>query len=96
MSYESLKGMHTRIFKECKVPGGQPYTIRKSAVKWASRCGARKYEIRSVSRHTESANFMKCIEEGASIAEQYKNGSYKDPIRTIWVFHPCTWVNWVI
>ena len=44
-SYASLNTMYSRIFKECQVVGGQPYTIRKSAVKWAARCGAREFEI---------------------------------------------------
>jgi hypothetical protein len=91
MLYSSLTGMLERVFNKTNVVGGSPYTIRKSAVKWAARCGAREFEIRNVSRHSGGANFMRYIEDGASQSSRYRNGSDEDPIRKLWVFHPCTW-----
>ena len=82
--------MMRRIFKRAGFPQATTHSIRKSACKWAARCGADLHTILSTGRWaTMSSHFMKYIEEGQSDAQKYKDEGQKDPIRKVWVFHPC-------
>jgi hypothetical protein len=70
-----------------------PYTFRKSGIKWAGRCGADSADARAVSLHKCEENYMIYYGDGAREATKYADGKTIDPIRTMWVFHPCVWSN---
>lgn len=55
LSYAQVASILTNIFIMAGVVGAKPYTLRKSAIKWAARCGAREYEVRNASRHKDTA-----------------------------------------
>ena len=71
--------------------GLTPYTIRKSACKWAVRCGAQDYDLKNTGRWTESsAHYMKYVQKGRAMKNYYSSMRAIDNIRRIWVFKPTT------
>ena len=68
--YDHLReSIYKPLFDALNLEGCSPHSIRKSAIKWAGRCGAMNSEIRSVSRHKSEDNYMLYCEEGATEAK---------------------------
>jgi hypothetical protein len=90
LTYSTLKNELKQLFYNTGYSTAKPYTIRKSSMKWAARCGGREWEIKCFSRHvSNSKSFYRYIEEGGQDAKQAtSSGTREDPIRRLWVFHP--------
>jgi hypothetical protein len=72
IGYESLLSLHS---------------VRKSACKWAARCGATMIMMKNTGRWRPDSNeWHVYIEEGLVDAEFYQES--RDPIRSIWVYRP--------
>ena len=62
--YDHLReSIYKPLFDALKLEGCSPHSIRKSAIKWAGRCGAMNSEIRIESRHKSEDNYMLYCEE---------------------------------
>jgi hypothetical protein len=67
------------------------HSVRRSAVKWASRCKAQMWQILNAGRWMEyTLSFMLYIQSGARDAERYVDDPASDPIFTIWTWLPVT------
>jgi hypothetical protein len=89
MSYNVWSRVLTKIFHGAGYdhPSICPYSLRKSAVKWAARCGADIVQIKNAGRWSpNSTSYHVYIEEGELDSHTYKG--MVDPIREIWFFRP--------
>lgn len=69
---------------DCKL-----YLIRKSATKWAARCGGVEWAIKAAGRWKEnSKHFSSYIEAGQLDGQYWLDKKDEDPIRKLWVFKP--------
>jgi|AntAceMinimDraft_11_1070367.scaffolds.fasta_scaffold12572_1 hypothetical protein len=65
------------------------HSIRRSAVKWAARCGAQDNEILQGGRWVEgSTSFRRYIKDGRVLTLSLRQGGGEDPVFKIWVWQP--------
>lgn len=94
LQYGTLNAMFGKVFAKAgyKGPdfkGAELYSIRKSATKWAARCGAQQYQVVAAGRwENNSRHFMSYIEQGDLEGKSASDDPEDDPIRKIWVFYP--------
>ena len=70
--------------EDCKL-----YLIRKSACKWAARCGGAEWAIKAGGRWKEnSRHFSSYIQAGQLDGQSWLDKKDEDPIRKLWVFKP--------
>ena len=89
MTYEMLLYRFKKLFKKAGYENANPYTIRKSATKWAARCGAEQFQVVSAGRWEDfSRHFLSYIEAGVLEGQDAGETPAEDPIRKLWVFYP--------
>ena len=91
VTYSAYNNDLLTLFKQ--IPGletARAYSIRRSATKWAARCGASTENLLSAGRWVGlNSSFQRYIEAGQSECAHYSGGEV-DPIREVWVYHEST------
>ena len=89
LSYTILHGWFKKLFKKAGYQRADLYSIRKSATKWAARCGAQQFSIVAAGRWcNNSSHFQSYIEQANAESISAGDDPEDDPIRRIWVFYP--------
>jgi hypothetical protein len=89
MSYDILNRMFAKLFDKAGYGQADMYSIRKSATKWAARCGAEQWQIVKAGRWEEwSKHFLSYIQAGCLDGQNASDDPEDDPIRKMWVFYP--------
>jgi hypothetical protein len=87
---KSLKLLFNNVLDEL-IQTCSSHSVRRSAVKWASRCQAPTWQILNAGRWMEyTLSFLLYIQSGARDAEVYAADPASDPIYSIWTWVPVT------
>lgn len=90
MSTSEYTRMLNKLFDNAGFKSATSHSLRKSATKWAARCGQPDHVIIATGRwRGRSDNFLLYVQAGRDEMEKYKVHKEKDPIRQLWVFKPC-------
>lgn len=89
LTYKMLHSRLKTLFTRAGFSAADPYTIRKSATKWAARCGAEQFQVVAAGRWEEfSRHFLAYIQAGVFEGQDSAESPENDPIRKLWVFYP--------
>jgi hypothetical protein len=78
--------MITKAFADAGYKGATAYSIRKSGVVWAARCGAKTWQLKNAGRWCDgSTSFDVYIVAGLNSSELATQEGAEDPIRKMWV-----------
>ena len=97
LTYKMLLYRFTVLFKKAGYESADPYTIRKSATKWAARCGAEQWQVVAAGRWEQfSKHFLQYIQAGELESQDASEIPAEDPIRQLWVFYPTAVMEGII
>ncbi|KAJ1452160.1 hypothetical protein M885DRAFT_569100 [Pelagophyceae sp. CCMP2097] len=95
VSQDMWRRVLTKVWRNLTWVDLTVHSVRKSAIKWASRCYGQDWEIKNNSGHADgSTSWYRYIEEGAMDRAENSLGAdnayRRDPIFSVWTWRPVT------